>query len=482
MRGLRSSPVARAIALRHQLFIALVVPAVLVIAVTAYLADLVARQALEASLGERLSSIAQSAATLVGPQVLLLDKGDDETRSMKNALAKLTALVQATGVERILIARLHDGATLIDSKEELKIGDEYTRARFDRAELESVAEGKSVASILFEGPEGRLYKTGYAPLFDQAGQVAAYAGVNAQAGFYRAITQLRTTLAAVALFGFLFLAGAAILSAKKVSVPLSNLSEAARRIGRGELDTGVPSGGPEEAVVLARTMRSMASSLRARDEEMQMMLAGIAHEVRNPLGGIELFGGLLREDLEESDPRRKHIDKILKELKVLARTVNDFLDFARHQPIETRQVGVADLLADVISISEHDAGPSGVTLELAADPNLSAELDPDALKRAVLNLVRNAIQASPPGGRVRVAAHRESGALVLEVDDQGPGVPASKRSEIFQPFFTTKEKGTGLGLALAKRAVDAHRGTIRVEEPAGGGARFVIELPPKNSA
>jgi signal transduction histidine kinase len=334
--------------------------------------------------------------------------------------------------------------------------------------------------VLFEGTDGRPYKTGYAPLRDENGGISAYAGVNARASFYDSIHELRTTMAVIAIFGTLLLMAFASLSARRVSVPLSRLSEAASRIGEGKLDTEIPpgEGTTAESEILASTMRSMARSLAVRDEEMQLMLAGIAHEVRNPLGGIELFGGLLKEDLEATDPRRKHVEKILKELGTLSRVVNDFLDFARRSHVEPRDSDVHDLLAEVVSISERDAASGDVRLELDAEKNLSARIDPEAVKRAVLNLVRNAIQASPKGGRVKVSGRRNgTGELVVEVLDQGPGIPENKRKEIFTPFYTTKQKGTGLGLALVRKTVEAHRGRIRVEDGEGGGARFVIELP-----
>jgi signal transduction histidine kinase len=481
--GLVSATVPRAIALRHQLFVALVVPAVLVVALTAALADVVARRALEEALGERLVSIAQSGATLVGAQVLLLERGEDDFRSKKNALSKLNALREATGVERILIVRLEGAQAIVDTTDELKIGDEYTRARFDATELEAIARGSGIASVLFEGPDGRPYKTGYAPLRDDEGaKIQAFVAVNARASFYDAIDELRRTLAIITLVGFAGLIALALLVAKRVSVPLSALSSAAERIGQGKLDTEIPSDGPEEAVVLSTTMRSMTRSLAARDEELQMMLAGIAHEVRNPLGGIELFGGLLREDLEDGDPRRKHVDKILKELGTLARVVNDFLDFARRTKPAPRLTDLRDLLEEVVSLAAKDARTHEVEITLDASKDVAAELDPEAIKRAVLNLVRNGIQAVPKGGKVRVSARRAAGRIQISVEDDGPGIPAEKRAEIFTPFYTTKQKGTGLGLALVKKTIDAHHGAIHVGEAEGGGAKLTIELPESQPA
>lgn len=467
---------ARSSALWHQLFASLVVPALLVVGAVAYLADVAAQEALERALGARLSAVAQSAGTLVGDRVTLLEPGDDEARLKKNAVQKLQRLREQTEVARILVmTSSHE--VLLDTTGALEIGDPYLRARFDEPELERVRRGQPAASVLFEGEDGRPYKTGYAPLLDEADRVVGYAAVAATPDYTDAVDQLRKTMGGIALFGLVLLLLAATVSARRVSVPLSALSDAAEQIGEGRLDTEIPTGGPREAVVLGNTMRSMTLSLRARDEEMQMMLAGIAHEVRNPLGGIELFGGLLKEDLEPDDPRRKHVEKILRELGVLARVVNDFLDFARKRPHEPKETRIYDLLFETISLAEKDAGDGKVKIELEADKALTFPVDDDSLRRALLNLLKNGIQATPEGGRVRASAALEGDALALVVEDDGPGIPKEKREEIFTPFFTTKQKGTGLGLALVKKTVVAHGGTIEAGAAPGGGARFAIRVP-----
>jgi signal transduction histidine kinase len=465
----------RARPLQHQLFALLVVPALLVVGVVAYLADEAASTALEAALADRLTTIAQASAALVGHHVALLERGDDESRLSQNALAKLDELRDTTKVARIIVLDEAHQA-LVDTDRELKIGDPYLRARFDVPELERVASGETSASVLFEGKDGRPYKTGYAPLLDEEDQLAGYVAVAAAADYTDALDELRAVLGGIAALGLVLLILAATMSARRVAIPLSDLSQAAQRIGRGQLDTEIPIAGPAEAVVLGETMRSMTASLCARDEEMQMMLAGIAHEVRNPLGGIELFGGLLREDLEAGDPRRKHVDKILRELGVLARVVNDFLDFARQRPHQPVDADVHELLFDAVSLAEKDASEKGVTVALDAPKNLSFAVDAESLERAVLNLLKNAIQAAPQGGQVRVTAVRDDG-LQITVSDNGPGVPEEKRKEIFTPFFTTKQKGTGLGLALVLKTVIAHGGTIDVDTAEEGGARFVLRLP-----
>jgi signal transduction histidine kinase len=476
--GAAAGPRATAVPpLRNQLFVALVVPAVLAMGALAFMADLVARRALEEALGARLCAVAQAAAATLSPKVLLLDRGDDESRVARSAKQKLEELRTSTEVGRIFLV-LADGARLmVDTDAAGAVGDPYVRAEFDRAELTRVLAGEAAASILFTAPDGRPFKTGYAPFRGEGDELVAYVGVSAPASYTVAIDQLRVTLAVVAGVGFLFLFSAALLSARRVAVPLSALSEAAERVGAGELDTVIPGGGPREAQVLAETMRGMTRSLKARDEELQMMLAGIAHEVRNPLGGIELFGGLLKEDLE-GDPRQKHVEKILKELGTLAKVVNDFLDFARRRAPEPRNLSVMELAFEVSSLVERDAVERGVTVALDVPRDLEVYADPESTKRALLNLVRNAVQAAPAKeGQVAIRAGQEDGGVALHVDDNGPGVPEDKREEIFQPFFTTKQKGTGLGLALVRKTAEAHGGRIGVGVAPLGGARFTLSLP-----
>lgn len=461
------------LSLRTQLLVALVVPAAAVAIAVAVWGEAVSARSLELALADRLVSVAGAAAETTSRRVLALGPGDDDTRTARNVRVRLEALRVAARVDRLVVADLRD-EVLVDTREELPTGAPYRRAVLDRTALEAVAEGRAAAAPLFEGREGRLYKSAYAPIFVE-GEVVAWVGAAAPVGYGEALAQLRRRLLGVGAVGVLAAAVLAVLLARRLAQPLFRLSEAAEAIGAGALDTPIPDAGPREAAILARTMRNMASSLHAREEELQMMLAGIAHEVRNPLGGIELFGGLLKEDLE-GDPRASHVDKILRELGVLSRVVNDFLSFAREDSLELRPVDLEDLLVEVTALAAGKAEDKGVSVEREAFTG-SAVLDRDSLQRALLNLLQNGIQAAPDGGTVRLAAKAIGPVLRFIVDDDGPGVPPDKREEIFRPFFTTRQKGTGLGLSLVRKTALAHRGTTRVESSPEGGARFIIEVP-----
>jgi signal transduction histidine kinase len=461
--------------LRTQLLFAVVGPAVLVLGGSLLVADRSAQNALETALGRRLTAVAAAAATLTSERVLLLEPGDDGSRTARNIRQKLVELRDATDVARILIVRAADDAVLVDTAEQLPVGAPYLRARFDRFELRAVAAGRSAASVLFDGPDGRPFKTGYAPLAGEP-PAAAYAAVGAAADYGAALDRLRTRLVGVGLGALVVLAGLAIVVARRVSVPLARLADAARAVGAGQLDVDVPTQGPTEARVLGETMQKMAQDLDARDQRLQMMLAGIAHEVRNPLGGIELFGGLLRDDLDADDPRRAHVDRIIGELHTLAAVVNDFLEYARERPPQPDARPLEELLARTLEIAGAGSPGRDVEVEMEAEAG-TVEVDPDRFGRALLNLVRNALQATPARGRVRCRAHIDGDWAQFVVEDSGPGIPPEKQRQIFEPFFTTRQKGTGLGLALVQKTVSDHGGTIEVGRSDLGGARFVIRVP-----
>ena len=462
--------------LQTRLVQALVLPAGIGMVALAMYADRTARVRLEDALAERLITVAGVVSVTINPRVALLERGDDRTRTHLNAQVELSGAASRAGVERIVVAHFDGHRVLVDSAGRTAVGEEYGRARFDRAELDRVTSGVPAASVLFQGLSGRPFKTGYAPFYDRDDVEVGFVAVEAAVDYTESLTALRRNLAlgtALALVGLIV---AAIYAARTVAVPLADLSQAAGRIGGGDLDAPIPSGGPTEAVVLADTMRTMARSIKARDEELQMMLAGIAHEVRNPLGGIELFGGLLKEDMA-GDPRAKHVDKILKELGTLSMVVNDFLHFARRTEPEPRCVSAYDLLFEVVGVAEKAAQDAGVDVAFDAPRTLEVHVDPESMKRALLNLVVNGIQAVPPNtGVVRVAADEAGSQVVFTVCDNGPGVPAEQRTQIFQPFYTTKQKGTGLGLALVHKTITQHGGAIRVEDADDGGAQFVVTL------
>ncbi|HYO69281.1 MAG TPA: HAMP domain-containing sensor histidine kinase, partial [Archangium sp.] len=332
------------------------------------------------------------------------------------------------------------------------------------------------SQVLFRGSDGRFYKTGYAPV-RREGQVVGAVAVEGSAAFFGPLARLSRSFAAASGVALGVLGLVAILTARGLARPLRRLMASALRIGRGDLTTPVPPEPTREIGVLARELEVMRGALESRDRQLKLMLAGVAHEVRNPLGGISLFSGLLAEDLKAGAHAEAsgHVARIQHEVEYLQRIVEDFLAFAREQPLSRSPVAAPDLLTEASVLLAADAAAREVTVEVVAEPAV-LEADGSLLTAALVNMVKNAVQASPPGGKVRVTGRGEGRGYTIRVEDSGPGVPETERERIFEPFFTTREKGTGLGLPLSRKIARAHGGDLRlVALP--GTTTFELTLP-----
>lgn len=209
--------------------------------------------------------------------------------------------------------------------------------------------------------------------------------------------------------------------------------------------------------------------------------AGIGHELRNPLGVIESSVYLLRQHLTRDSPEPRvvrHLDKIAAEVQRSSKTITELLELARNRSPHRQPVGVRAL----IEAATGDAHlPEGVKLATLTPSNadITLNVDRDQLARVLVNLFINAGQAMGGSGQIVVEASRNDETTMLRVRDDGPGVPAQARPRIFEALFTTKSRGTGLGLALCRRIVEAHGGTIVLEpeDPKRSGACFLIAVP-----
>jgi two-component system sensor histidine kinase HydH len=212
------------------------------------------------------------------------------------------------------------------------------------------------------------------------------------------------------------------------------------------------------------------------------MAAGVAHEVRNPLGVIRASAAMVRDTLEPGDDRRA-CEFIVEETDRLESLVGSLLDYARPAHADVRPVVLGDVAWRAVRLAEAHVreAASRITVSGGEEP-IVARVDPDLLSRALLNLILNAIEATGSGGTVEVRLDDPNTGVTIEVADDGPGIPAEAAQQVFEPFYTTKAKGTGLGLAMASRIVEAHGGRIVVvlgagAGPDGKGACLRIELP-----
>lgn len=370
------------------------------------------------------------------------------------------------------------------------IGDPLFEFEVHRAEIREAVELGRATTDTFEPPGGGVFKYGFVSLErsfvdDPASNLVL--AVRMPADFREPLDAFRTR----AILGSMLAAGVAALIAwllaVTVTVPLNRLGRVALRIQRGRMDVPVRQERGGELGRLSRAMERMRVGILHRDEQLRLMLAQVAHEIRNPLGGLELFASAASE-AEDPAERKRLIGKVRDEITALNVIIDDFLTFAR--PL--RPAGeLHDLrlpVAEAVELVQMEVSGSDRSIRLNAPKHrLMAKADPEHVKRITLNLVRNAVQA---GDNVQVRLEPYRGEAVLFVRDDGPGVSPELEDRIFEPFFTDKEQGAGLGLAIVKRVVEANGGRVELtgSEPArGGGAEFRVyfrggeDMPPEGA-
>ena len=205
------------------------------------------------------------------------------------------------------------------------------------------------------------------------------------------------------------------------------------------------------------------------------MAATVAHEIRNPLGGIRGFAALLARDIPEEDPRSRLVGKILAGVKNLERVVNELLAYTRPVELQIAPVKCAELVDGALAFLETGGRPVSVRKRLGRD--LAVLADADKMRQALLNILINAVQSIEGEGLITISTRAERKHVTIAVADTGCGIAAEQLNKVFSPFYSTKEKGSGLGLAVAAKIVEGHRGRIDAESKPGQGSVFRIRLP-----
>ncbi len=205
------------------------------------------------------------------------------------------------------------------------------------------------------------------------------------------------------------------------------------------------------------------------------MAAAVAHEIRNPLGGIRGFAAFLAQDLAEDPVKRRLVDKILEGTNRLDAIVSELLEYTRPVELQLRPVRCAAILEQALTLLTYDAERIEIRRRIKRNDKVLA--DPDKIMRVFLNILINAVQSIEGRGRISISSSGDDRQVVLSVRDTGCGMDAALVKRVFSPFFTTKEKGTGLGLSISLKIVEGHGGGIKVESAPGRGAVLRVALP-----
>ncbi len=277
--------------------------------------------------------------------------------------------------------------------------------------------------------------------------------------------------------------------------PVERLALAAEKVAAGDLSQELPVGGKDEVGRLTRAFNEMIARLRQNREleekvresqylsNLGNLASGVAHEIRNPLN----FIGLAVDHLDTLSPpatpeaeteKRQVIARIKEEIGRLNDLVTNFIMYGRPAEVHRAPVRMDDLLDGVLRMARERLAANGISCRRDFGEGGDANVDPDMIRRAALNLVLNAIEAMPNGGELRLSGGKwDEGKYSFVVEDTGVGIEEKDRARIFEPYFTTKPSGLGLGLILTKKIVDAHGGEILLESEPGKGTRIRVVLP-----
>jgi two-component system sensor histidine kinase PilS (NtrC family) len=235
------------------------------------------------------------------------------------------------------------------------------------------------------------------------------------------------------------------------------------------------------------SIKQMEQRMRRADRlaAVGRLSANMAHEIRTPLASISGAVEALARDLPPDHTRSQLVEIVLRESARLNQIVGDFLEYARPAPMAALEINMAEILDEVLLLIEHRTLPANLKVAREYGDALPTRADPQRLRQAVWNLCLNAVQAMPEGGELRVGARslrERGGRLQISITDSGQGIADGDLPHIFEPFFSTKPEGSGIGLALVYRVVEEHGGSIEVRSRLGEGTTFILTLPAPGGA
>jgi signal transduction histidine kinase len=236
-----------------------------------------------------------------------------------------------------------------------------------------------------------------------------------------------------------------------------------------------------------RTLKTQSEKIIAIEEQLRSaeklsslgeMAAVLAHEIRNPLGSIRGTAEILRDDYPAGSPKHEFIEIQIKETERLNNVVEDFLRMSRQQRFELHEFSLAEELETIVRLTENQSRAKGIIIHnLVTAAGLQVTGDREKLRQAFLNILINAIQATPEGGTVTIDANSTRTCCLLTFCDSGSGIDQITLARIFEPFFTTKTDGTGLGLAITRKIIEGHNGELVVASEPGHGTTVTVRLP-----
>lgn len=338
----------------------------------------------------------------------------------------------------------------------------------NKKDIEELTIKQSFASIPFKGDDGNWYLWGFYRLDEN---------------FFLAVKESADKLQKVEEFAYLFFFFGLIatlitiivswLIAKSITKPVDKLIKFSNEIGKGNFNVRPPENMKGEIELLSTAMEKMKNDLFENQKERENMLAQIAHEIRNPLGGIELFANLVKEDLKTENKSTENLEKILKEVNGLKTLITAYLNYSKPKIAAQELINLPDLMNDITNVFKPDSDKKKVRIEYDLK-SAKVRFDPEHLRQILINLISNSLHSVQENGAITISSNTNHTNWWISVSDNGQGISEENIDLIYDPFFTTKKEGTGLGLSICKKLVKENNAVIEVVNNKDRGCTFTI--------
>lgn len=362
----------------------------------------------------------------------------------------------------------------VHSDDKIKSGKQNSQLFLFKKEIAEAGKYSAAVSMPFKGNDEQWYLFSFLKLEDNV-----WLAVRESARRLEKVDEFSRIFWFIGFGGVILSLFTGWFLARSITQPLDKLINFSNKIGKGDANASLPQNLKGEIKHLADAMEKMRSDLSVSQKEKENMLAQIAHEIRNPLGGIELLTNLTKEDLAKGQVKEDYLNKISAEINGLKSLISSYLNYSRPTNYQPSMVDILETAEAVKSIFYDELKNKNVKFNLKIDaPKIW--FDGSHLKQIMINLCSNALDAVNYGGWISIHSFEKGNKLYIEFSDNGKGIPSSEIMHIFDPFFTTKKEGTGLGLAICKKLCLENNCQLNVESEAGNGAKFIIEKEKSN--
>jgi len=341
-----------------------------------------------------------------------------------------------------------------------------------KREITQELEGKTVSSPLFSDRSGNHYKSIFCPvsLPDSSTIILA---IDANADFFQETAKLRRQIFTIGGIVLLVSIIVSLILSQTLTHPLYKLTQFASEIGKGRGRTFSLESRNDEIGFLGKTMQKMQTEIDQREKENKQLIASVAHEIRNPLGGMQVNAELLLEESEHTSESIKYAKAISREVKHLSEIVESFLAYAR--PIEHNTIftDIRQILQESVLQLKREFPDYNISIVGNGETNIH----PGKMLHAFYNLLKNGIEASDSSNNIEAEIKDNKTELRIHFRNRGKSIPPEIQPQIFDAFFSTKASGIGLGLTITKSIVEQHGGNIYLASSGENGTEFVLTLP-----